>query len=126
MAVPAAARQPQAQRIALGGVPFEVEAVARAGIEDTGAALAQRPGVELGTSGRTLFEFKRLKPGVSIEEEAGFVGGVEPVPLIQCEERVCGPEEFLSDRTWILEDVFDGEAVDRKSTRLNSSHRCIS
>src|ERR1035438_10415455 len=61
MAVPAAARQPQAQRIALRGVPFEGEAVAGAGIEDAGTALAQRAGVELGAARQTLFELERLK-----------------------------------------------------------------
>src|ERR1035438_2138405 len=126
MAVPAAARQPQTQCIALGGVPFEGEAVPGAGIEDAGTALAQGASIELGTSGRTLFEFKRLKPGVSIQEEAGFVGEVEPVPLVQCEERVCGPEEFLSDRTWILEDVINGEARAAKlecSGEVKGRHR---
>src|ERR1039458_4946830 len=107
MAVPAAARQPQAQRIALGGVPFKGEAVAGPGIEYAGAALAQGSGVEFGTARRARTELKRLKPGVSIELEPGFVSEVESIPFVQGEERVCGPQELLGDRSWILQDVFD-------------------
>ena len=39
MAVPAAARQPEAQRIALGGVPLQGEPVSGARIEHAGNAL---------------------------------------------------------------------------------------
>src|ERR1035441_8824600 len=111
MAVPAAARQPQSQRIALRGVPFEGEPVAGAGIKDARAALAQGSGIEFGTAGRARFELKRLEPGVSIELEAGFFSEIEPIPLMQGEQRVCGPDEFLSDRSWILQDVFDGDGA---------------